>query len=1378
MNNIFCNGGMRRLVAVTLLLGASLALDAATYTTYTWQAVDGSYNGSFADSAHWTPAQTGYPGQSDGVTVNANQLAVFPRVENTEVRVTFPDGEVDNISSFQSRIGTGQSTWFIGTNTIWNMPALTDGVSNRKNFSFYADGGSSDTARRFIKYEMEDAVDRGYFKNFLVCHSSTASGTRLDVYEGELNFTPQMMMLFDDTVGGDMHGLAELILHDGTSLTLGGAYIGSSSKTNRLTFAGGTHTLGNMRAQDNVGNTAGFSEIGIAVTNGAVVYMDNLTLGYYNVANRKFSNEKVHRVTVADGASLTFKTFSFDNPGLLAMHVSGAGSTVKATWNFGAGNYSNSVVRISVVDGATLDLSYAPYFGAQSAANAVGNDTQIGLTNATLKLAGNQSFTMYSGKLSLVDTDVSIAGTQGAICGGGIAGLLPECEMNGVTMTLTTTKSGAPISGFETVALGSRGLTLLSAHWNQSYTVSQNFSNMPGEAGELRFRTPYPTKPYTLTGSASTESRLVVASGTVKLGSGANHYSHLVVMGGATFSIMDNASSATLRGLTLGGAFGNPATFELDATDTVRIEGPVAFTNGVFSYSSTLAVGTHTVFTSTQATSEEKDSWSFGSGFSISGIPDGSYVTYKTVDNGGETEFQVVISSSMPTISGNNGWDGGGSSAAWNDAGNWNGAVPSATERAVFDGSTPKAVTISGSANAAAVRFAEDGYTLDGGTLSLTRTSDDGAAIEVLNGSAEVGSGVQLTEYTDARAEVYVAADTTLEISGRVRGGGIDKTGDGKLVLGNDGNVMPQGFAVNGGILSASDPLALGGEAAGSAPSVVADGTLELAGNESGGIPGGKVWFESSVSPANGVVVDAQVDASLRLAGASGASLFKRGAGELSLLASSNVAFDFASALATSLTKDHDVAFPADGSAPDSPRGSINVVEGALALRSEQGKPTLTMSAKAADGSARQRVYVGYPSSSASVAPSLTVDGVVLSAKGQEFEFGSLLTAQNYLAGDPSICITNGGEISAWMFVASDSTTVPGLKPLVLANGGVLETKSITMNACNSYSVTNRYVFRNNSRLVVDQGQNYCIGPVELEFDSSRYEVYFVNTNSVQKIMLQMSGTSGQRIAKFDFRNGSYFSCLGLVGLTETYDVAAPVEFSFSSSEWFAGDSDVTLPATHVEVTTTVTGDGLRLAPAEGVTWTWAGSIAGSGGIVKDGAGTVRFVKRISRGASTDDPTIAYTGVTDVRAGTLAIAQGAASSLAGRVFRIAGTLDLEGGSASGIVLQAAGGTVKSANCEGLTIVVADGFSPVTLDAENGFYMSGRTLVDFSEAPDSLKQKGASFVVARWTGSTPPDIAKWRSSNVSSDCKAAFHADGEGNIVARIVSSTGLVIYCR
>ena len=414
------------------IVSAALGVQGASYTTYTWQAVDGSYNGSFANSAHWTPAQTGYPGQSDGAIVNANQLAVFPRVENAEVRVTFPDGEVDNISSFQSRIGTGQSTWFIGTNTIWNMPALTDGVSKRKNFSFYADGGSSDTARHFITYESEDAVDRGYFNNFLVCHSSTESGTRLDVYEGELNFTPSdgMMMLFDDTVGGDIHGLAELCMHEGTSLSLPmGAYIGSSSKTNRLTFAGGTHTLGNMRTQFNVGNSDGFSEIDIAVTNGAVVYMDNLTLGYYNVANRKFSNEKVHRVTVANGASLTFKTFSFNNPGLLAMHVSGAGSTVKATSNFGAGNYSNSVVRIAVVDGATLDLSYAPYFGAQSAASSVGNDVQIGLTNATLKLAGNQSFTMYSGKLSLVDTDVSIGGTQGAICGGGVAGLSPECGM-------------------------------------------------------------------------------------------------------------------------------------------------------------------------------------------------------------------------------------------------------------------------------------------------------------------------------------------------------------------------------------------------------------------------------------------------------------------------------------------------------------------------------------------------------------------------------------------------------------------------------------------------------------------------------------------------------------------------------------------------------------------------------------------------------------------------------------------------------------------------------------------------------------------------------------------------------------------------------------
>lgn len=1373
---------MSRLVAVILLLGASLALDAATYTTYTWQAVDGNYNGSFADSDHWTPSQSFYPGYISDAVTNSNQLAVFPRVENTLVRVTFPDGEVNNISSFQSRIGTGQSTWFIGTNTIWNMPALTDGVSKRKNFSFYADGGSSDTARRFIKYESEDAVDRGYFKNFLVCHSSTASGTRLDVYEGELNFTPSdgMMMLFDDTAGGDIHGLAELCMHEGTSLSLPmGAYIGSSSKTNRLTFAGGTHTLGNMRTQFNVGNSAGFSEIDIAVTNGASVYMENLSLGYANVASKKFSNEKVHRVTVADGAKLTFNKFFFDYPGLLVIDALGADSTVTATSDFCAGNYSNSVVRIAVVDGATLSLSYRPYFGARSVEMAVGNDVQIALTNATLNLAGNHSLTMYSGRLSIVDTDVFVGGAQGAICGGGVAGLSPECEMNGVTMTLTTTKQEGPISGFATVALGSRGLTFYSKHALQEYTVSQNFSNMIGEAGELRFSSSYPSNPYTLMGDNSTESRLVVENGTVNLGAGANHYSHLVVMGGATFSIKNNAAAATLRGLTLEGSSAGHATFELDTTDTVRIEGPIAFYNGVFNYSSTLAVGTHTVFTSTQATQAEKDGWLLGSGFSINGIPEGSHIMYKTVENGGETAFQIIISSSLPSLSGENGWRGEGSSAAWNDAGNWNGVVPSATERAVFDGSTPKSVTISGAADAAAVRFSEGGYTLDGGTLSLTRTSDDGAAIEVLNGSAEVGSGVQLTEYTGARAEVYVAPDTTLEISGRVLGGGIDKTGDGKLILENDANLMPQGFAVHGGILSVSDPLALGGGAVGSVSSVVADGTLEITGNASGGIPGGKVCFESSVSPSNGVVVDAKVDASLRLAGASGASLFKRGAGELSLLAASDITVDFASALSMSLTKDHDVSFPTDGEAPDSPRGSINVVEGALALRSEQGKPTLTMSGKAANGNARQRVYVGYPSSSVSVTPSFKVDGVVLSARGQEFVLGSFLTSENYSAADPTICITNGGQILAWTFSASDSTTLPGLRPIVSATDGVLDISGITMNACNSYSVTNRYVFSDNSRLAISQGQNVIKGPVEVEFNNSRYEVYYVNANadSVRNVTFQMSGTAGRRIAKLDFCNGSYFMCAGFVGNSASANIAAPVELSFSSSEWFAGDSDVTLPATRVDVTTTVTGDGLRLAPAAGVTWTWAGSVVGSGDIVKDGDGTVRFVKRISAGSSTDDPTMKFTGVTDIRAGTLAVAQGAAE-LAGRVFKVAGTLDFEGASVSGFVVEAAGGTVRNANCEGFTIAVTDGFSPVTLDAENGFEMSRRTLVDFAEAAESLKAKGESFVVARWTGSTPPNVTRWRSSNVSSDCKATFRADGEGNIVAEIVSKGGTVVVLR
>lgn len=1298
------------------LVATLFAHSALSATTYTWQAVDGSYDGLFTDPAHW--GQSFYPGQETG-----DQTAAFAAAAGRTSHIYFPDGTFDNYSAFRLYVADGQSTWFIGTNTTWNLPLIEDGTK-RDTCVVYLNAATSSTAKNGSAFRdaLTDASARLKLKNFKIEHSSTAErGTCLDIWEGDVSSSVANWFYSDNNKIADKTGRFELCFHPGTTSTLGGLYIGSMTPTNAFTFLGGTHTLGNWRQQFNVGNPdAGTArQVDFTFKGGATVKFGAFGLGYTGTPN---SRATTYHVYASEGANVTSPGGTW-SCGTFDVDISGANTL----WTFSNSSYfgsgANSKFKFRVADGAKVSFTARTEFGASTAAALENNEMDILVTNATLDVnAQSVGLKLYSGSLSVVDSNLLI-GWGGGVIASPVDGATPTCYLNGARSELTTT--AAFLSGFQTVALGNRGYTVYSKHPVTAYNIAQSFSDAPGESGELCLGTQYTGIPYTLAAN-STESRLVVSNGTVKLAAGANHYSHLTVRSGATFSMKDNATTATLRGLALGTGSASVATFELDLTDTVRVEGPVSLVNGVFKYSSVLPVGTTTVFTSTEATADAIENWQLGSGFSIEGLPEGKFISYDTAENEGVTSFQVVIRSELPEAQGSKEWqDGSGLDASW---------------IATFTGVTPKSVSVDGAKEVGGLSFTEGGYVLSGGKIAIKRSTSTAAGVSVAADEVEIASEVNLCDFGDSLVEVFVAEGATLTISGRILGAGIRKTGSGRLVLSNAGNRMPQGVVLAGGLLSAVDPLTLGGEALSSAHSKLADGTLEIVGNESNGVPGSPLDIESSVSETKAVVVKADVDATLRLGGdgETGASLFKRGEGALAFQVDGDLTLNVKSDHATSLTKNTVLEFPASGEGPDVPRGSINVAEGELAFRAGKGNPKLTVPGKAANGDARQCLYLTYPYADAAADPKFVLDGVALESTGHATHFANCLTAANSPKVHPELHVTNGAYMSVWMFSASENSNKAGLDSKAVFDNGALYTQAFYANAGGTIVVTNHYEFRNGSGLYVT-AQNQFQGPLVMVFDRSKYarnaQGDVADTLALSK---EFNTTTIAKVMDLSFVNGSYFGCPAINRNSGTCTSLAKV--FFDDSEWFCGDADKTIPSTTMNVVTTAGEGGLVMAPPAGRTWTWVGPLEGEGGLVKKGAGTVLFGRRIYLGKEHEDPaTLKCMGVNDVQAGTLALAEGAVGA-AGAKFHVdeEALLDLGGVEQSGLTVSGNGTVANGTLTRASVAVDPNAVEAPLLDFANGLDASGRMTLDFGEVSEQVLS--SEVAVARYTGTLPAGLS--------------------------------------
>ncbi|MGV0960380.1 MAG: autotransporter-associated beta strand repeat-containing protein [Limnohabitans sp.] len=581
----------------------------------------------------------------------------------------------------------------------------------------------------------------------------------------------------------------------GGTLQIGtGSTTGDISSTSAVSVASGA-TLAFNRSNDysfgkTITGAGALSHIGSGTTTltGPNTYSGGTTVssGHLVLQNSPLSS-MAGPTTVSSGATLTFKrtvagavngTFfnqTVSGAGNLVVDDGLGGSGINGGWHmlYGITSLTGSITVKSGVFG-TAGLSSANWTSntADVTVNTGGvfthraNSIQIGGLNGTGDVAA-----IWNGQTTQV---LSIgAGNKSGSFSGVIHG-----KNSGADFTID-----AGVTNIAKIGTGTQTLSGANTY-SGTTTVSGGQLNINGNQ------------------SAATGAVTVATGGTLG-GTGTVGGATTVQSGGTLSPGLSPGTLSFGSGLTL--ASGSVSNFELaqagtaggSCNDLVAVTGNltlggtlnVSATTGASGCSSTFGVGTYTLFTFTGTRTGDFSAITLPSGFA-------GRIDYSVAN---QVRLVVVVASTLTywdvAANGNNNAVNGGtgtwdtSTTNWtNSGGTVNGTWPAGTSVATFAG-TAGTVTVSGTQSAGGLTFNTTGYTVSGGTLNLSNTSNP---VTVSTGTATVAS--------------------TLTGSS-----GLLKSGAGSLVLGSNVSPLPTpntgltgGLIVSQGTVYANEINAIG----------------------------------------------------------------------------------------------------------------------------------------------------------------------------------------------------------------------------------------------------------------------------------------------------------------------------------------------------------------------------------------------------------------------------------------------------------------------------------------------------------------------------------------------------------------------------------------
>ena len=936
--------------------------------------------------------------------------------------------------------------------------------------------------------------------------------------------------------------------------------------------------------------------------------------------------------------------------------------------------------------GGLIDLC-APHSGAQNAIKLANNSP----VRAEMTLTGGE---LRAKKIS------GGAGTSVFHADGGT--VKPKATLAG---------SNNFMESITTATLGPRGLTLDTDSF--SVPVTQDFSDAAGESGLFR-----KTGRGTLTYSAASYAvaKTVVDGGTMELGNAATSFATgLTVTNGATFSF-GSVPSVALSSLVV-----SNATLAVDpAVTTVAVSGPVALG------------GLRILFTTVPTPDQLEDflvidgELDFASKRALrqaifeNTLADGTHGALEaTYDPGtGKTTVRAGVRTNAPL--GTTVWTGSG---AWGTDANWDNGAPTADSLASFTG-TPAgtSVALGADAVAGALAFAGHDYALSGGPLYLA--GEPGLArIDVAAASANVVNAALVVD-----AVLPVATDGPLALNGPIEGVGLEKSGLSTLTLGA-ANDFSSSVTVNEGILESA-----------AAGALAADELRQL---------GGVVKFTApeTVETKYRVMADASTDFNTIRTESDivlsdfdlvQGKIIKRGVGKLEIPFDGSDSPAFYTGGPYPNPKDsHEVVLPDDGSAPYAKDtgdafdlGGLTVAEGELVLSGAASNTTVSCPGP--------RIIVGLRTKDCAAQPRLQFKDINLGFDYNANLYVGISANQNDVppAGyEPTFAMDNATSIFDYIVIGTWCYGRYSHPTVTLTNSVLNSSRAVKMSQANGFSVGSSVRWSaKDSKVTCGNANNSGSGftwwgGLELDFDHSTMERRDGSCASLTDMGGYCYGTMA-------FRNGSVFGVNSLAASGAAHDCT----ISFDDSTWRT-DADLALSSVNANPTwfhVRSVGGGLKVDAAAGTTFSFAEiPLAGDGGIVSTGAGTVSFGAGMFQA----------TGAIRAEAGVID-------------FSNAGTL-------AGATVEGGAGAISGAAFSGLTISL-DSWNPTAVPLFDGCSFAGRTAGSFAgEAPaDDLQ----GILVARYTGAAPSTDG-WRIPRKGGSFTAA---NGE----IRVSTHSGLVLVVR
>ncbi|MBZ9873246.1 autotransporter-associated beta strand repeat-containing protein, partial [Mesorhizobium sp. BR1-1-9] len=721
--------------------------------------------------------------------------------------------------------------------------------------------------------------------------------------------------------------------------------------------------------------------------------------------------------------------------------------------------------------------------------------------------------------------------------------------------------------------------------------------------------------------------------------------------------------------------------------------------------------------------------------------------------------------------------------ALWNSSGNpavgpfstWNNA---AGDNAIFEGSAGT-VNLAGPITAHNLTFNVDGYTLTGGTLTLTGTTP----------TISIGSG-STAPFTPFTATINSA------IAGSA---GLTKAGTGALTLGG-ANTFSGGINVSAGTLTLNGASSFTGDvnvASGATLTVGNDAALGAAANRIVTTAGANLTANGALAASR--IVSLGSGGQTTITGTGAGSAKYTGAGGLIASGASltNNANDYTGQTTFSIAPDTVLNFSsvgnlgeasALGAASDPTLGTISVqrtggstsylaytgtgndsnrnwalsAAGGHLVFSNSGTGTLTL---------RGNIALAGTSGTAVVFSADSADMALLGQIG--LPSGSILRA-SFTGSSNARTITLGDNNSFNAPVTISSVTV---KAVTLSNAGVNSSLGagtiVTINAGGILSYTGGGASSNRTWSVGDATiNNDGTGALTLSgaatFNANSRLTFggtYTGVNTFSGAIsssgaLASSGNGTWVLTGANTRTGAIQINGGTLRAGSASAFGTTTAITISSGTLDLNGFD--LAATSLAGTggTVALGSGnLTVSPASGTT-VFAGSITGSGGYTKLGAGTQRLT-----GQNT------YTGATTVGGGTLALDFTAAGAPASNIISSASTLNMAGGAltVNGSSGQTQGFAATNITAGGNTITGA-GTVTVNLGAINRTggivnfvlptsgtitttpttVLGGWATVTSGTTTDYAQVDATGNIIARTTYANKDDAGTWVSGDVVSD----------------------------